>query len=298
LTPRAHLLAALGVAHQPPAFIIPVPGFQPGGLRGGLQKSVQESMGLEYDLGSNTIATATVFHNGFFDMSDALSVSQPMIAGCAPGTFPADTLSGDPERQPTGNGGGCGVPRFPQGTVGGDRAGGGGQGLETANQQRQAAAFEARATGTAYGLELYIKRKLTSRLGGFLSYTLSRSTRTTGGQTFIASFDRTHVLNTAVAYDLGRNWRAGTRFTFYTGLPKAQDPTDPSATRLAPFYRVDLRLEKRWQLGRKTWISFVAEWMNATLVKEAIGTSCTLQGCQETKIGPVTIPSIGIEGGF
>jgi hypothetical protein len=298
LSQRAHLLAALGVAHQPPAFVIPVPGFQPGGLRGGLQKSVQESMGFEYDLGSNTLATVTVFHNGFFDMSDALSVSQPMVSGCAPGTYPTGTLAGDPERQPTGNGGGCGVPRFPTGTIGSDRSGGGGQGSTTAGQQRQAAAFEARANGTAYGLEVYVKRKLTSRVGGFLSYTLSRSTRTADGQTFIASFDRTHVLNTALAFDLGRNWRAGTRFTFYTGLPKAPDPTDPGATRLDPFFRVDLRLEKRWQLGRKTWISFVAEWMNATLTKEAIGTSCTLQGCQETKIGPVTIPSIGVEGGF
>ena len=115
---------------------------------------------------------------------------------------------------------------------------------------------------------------------------------------FIASFDRTHVLNAAIAYDLGRNWRAGVRGTFYTGLPKAPDPTDPGSTRLAPFFRVDLRLEKRWQLSRRWWISFVAEWMNATLSKESIGTSCTLQGCQETKIGPVTLPSIGIEGGF
>ena len=59
-----------------------------------------------------------------------------------------------------------------------------------------------------------------------------------------------------------------------------------------------MRLEKRWQLGRKTWLSLVAEWMNVTFSKEEIGTSCTLQGCQATSVGPVTIPSLGIEGGF
>lgn len=152
--------------------------------------------------------------------------------------------------------------------------------------------------GTAYGLELFLKRRLTTRLGGFFSYTLSRSTRIKGKDEFVATYDRTHVLNAALAYNLGRNWRAGTRVVFYTGLPKAPDPTDPTSTRLPPFFRTDLRLEKRWQLGQRTWISFVAEWMNATLSKETVSTTCTLQGCQTQTIGPVTIPSLGVEGGF
>ncbi len=296
LTQNARLLSALGIAHQTPSFVIPVPGFQPAGLSGGLQRALQESFGAEVDLGAGTTATATVFHNAFFNLSDALSVTPPDISGCQPGQFPSDTISGDPGGQPGGTGR-CG-PRFTPGTIGSDRAGGGGQGAQSAGDVQQAQAFATRATGSAYGFELYFKRRLTSRLGGFLSYTLSRSTRTANGEDFIASFDRTHVLNAAVAYDLGRNWRAGTRVTYYTGLPKALDPTDPGSTRLAPFFRLDLRLEKRWQLNPRWWISFVAEWLNATLTKESIGTSCTLQGCQETKIGPVTIPSLGIEGGF
>jgi hypothetical protein len=291
-----NLLAALGVAHQTPSFVVPVPGFQPGGLKDGLQTALQESTGVEMDLGSGMIATATVFHNAFFNLSDALSVLPPDIGGCQPGQFPSETLSGDPGTQPMGNGR-CGQ-RFTPGTLGSDRAGGGGQGAQSVSDVQQAQAVETRSTGSAYGLELYFKRKLTSRLGGFLSYTLSRSTRTANNMDFIASFDRTHVLNAAVAYDLGRNWRAGVRTTFYTGLPRAPDPSDPTSTRLSPFFRLDLRLEKRWQLSRKWWISFVAEWMNATLSKESVGTNCTLQGCQEEKIGPVTIPSIGLEGGF
>ena len=152
--------------------------------------------------------------------------------------------------------------------------------------------------GTAYGLELFLKRKLTTRIGGILSYTLSHSVRSVGRSRFVADFDRTHVVTGAVAYNLGRNWRAGTRVTFYTGLPKAPDPFDGS-TRMPSFFRLDVRLEKRWQLGQKTWISFVAEWMNATLSKETVGaTNCTLQGCTPQVIGPVTIPSLGVEGGF
>jgi len=296
VTERVRLLSAFGIAHQPPAFVIPVPGVAPGGLDGGLQTAVQESAGVEVDLGQQTIATATVFHNGFFNMSDALSVTQPTVSGCAPGTFPMDSLAGDRGSQPMGNAS-CG-PRFSQGTVGPDHSAGGGQAAQSNGDVQTAQAFETRSNGTAYGLELFVKRKLTKRLGGIFSYTLSRSTRTANNQDFVASFDRTHVVNAAVAYDLGRNWRAGTRVTFYTGLPAAPNPSDPGQTRLSPFFRLDLRLEKRWQLSKRWWISFVAEWMNVTLSKEAVGTNCTLSGCTEVTIGPVTIPSIGVEGGF
>lgn len=295
---RLNFLAAFGLAHQPPAFVVPVPGFQPGGLRGGLQLAVQQSAGLEYDLGDATSLTATVFHNGFLNMSDPLGATQMTVDGCPPGSFPADTLSGDRGSQPTsGRARDCGKPPatfLPLGTVGPDNSGGGaGSGATTA-----ANALEARTDGYSYGLELFLKRRLTSRVGGFLAYTLSRSVRTFGNHQFVATFDRTHVINGALAYNLGRNWRAGTRVTFYTGLPKAPDPSDPSSSRLPPFFRLDLRIEKRWQLGRRTWLSFVAEWMNATLSKEAIATTCTLQGCQTQTIGPITIPSLGIEGGF
>jgi hypothetical protein len=294
MTPRSHLLWAMGLAHQPPAFAIPVPGFQPGGLKGGLQTAVQESTGIEWELGNATTATATVFHNGFFNMSDALGVTQPSPTGCVPGTFPTGSLPGDPGGEPRSDN--C-APPFKQGVLGPDHTGGGGQAAEDSDTSTTIQALEARTNGSAYGLELFLKRKLTERFGGFLSYTLSRSMRTYGNQTYLAAFDRTHVLNVAGAYDLGRNWRAGARVVFYTGLPKAPDPTDPG-TRLAPFFRLDVRLEKRWQLGRKTWLSLVAEWMNVTLSKEQVGTSCTLQGCQATTVGPITIPSVGIEGGF
>ena len=299
VTRRLRFLTTFGLAHQPPAFVVPLPGFQPGGLRGGLQLAVQQSAGVEYDLGDATNVTATVFHNGFFDMSDPLGATAREANGCIPGTFPSDTLAGDRGASPTsGRSGSCGTPRFTVGTVGPDLSGGSGQGADGRGTTRAANALAARTNGASYGLELFLKRRLTSRIGGFLSYTLSRSERTFEDRKFVASFDRTHVVNAAVAYNLGRNWRAGTRVTFYTGLPKAPDPTDPGASRLPAFFRVDLRLEKRWQLGRRAYLSFIAEWMNATLSKEAISTTCTLQGCETRTIGPITIPSLGIEGGF
>ena len=239
VTPKLTLIAAFGLAHQPPSFVAPVPGYTPATLYNGLQTSLQTSTGLELKLPSAVTATATVFSNAFFNMSDALGSSNFN-----------DTSD-----------------------------------------------IDQRSLGQAYGLELFVRRSLTERLGGFLTYTLSRSTRSVGNEKFLSAFDRTHVGNVALAYDLGRNWRAGARLMFYSGIPKQPDlppglvqpPRTTSVERGPWFYRLDLRLEKRWNIKRTGWISFVAEMLNATLHKETLG---------DTDIGPVTIPSIGVEGGF
>ena len=92
-------------------------------------------------------------------------------------------------------------------------------------------------------------------------------------------------------------WRAGTRFTVYTGTPVVPPgngslippPRSLSPARDPAFYRLDLRLEKRWKLSETRWLAFVAEMMNATLHKEVL---------LGRTIGPVSIPSLGLEGAF
>jgi hypothetical protein len=232
------IVHADGVAHQPPSFIVPVPGLVPGSLNGGLQTSFQSSAGVEAELPWDLKATATVFDNVFLNMSDVLGT----------------------------------------------------------NLSNLAANLQQRALGSAVGFELFVRRNLTKKLGGFLTYTLSRSTRAFGSQEFPSAFDRTHVFNAALGYDLGKGWRAGTRVVFYTGTPKIIEyrgaiapPPSQSPDREPSFYRLDLRLEKRWKVGKSGWLAFVAEVLNATLNKEVV---------QTQTIGPVTIPSIGLEGGF
>jgi hypothetical protein len=176
--------------------------------------------------------------------------------------------------------------------------------------------------GRAYGLELMLRRPFSKRLSGLLSYTLSRATReahfiTTSGvddvATVVSEFDRTHVLNAVLSYDLGRRWRVGGRFLFYTGTPYSNLdgslPVPPyNAYRDPAFYRLDFRLEKRWRLGRDGSIAFVLEGQNVTLRKEisGLGLDCegkpTAQGetttCQRSTVGPLTIPSVGVEAFF
>src|SRR5690606_11452953 len=76
VTDDIRLLHALGMAHQPPSFIVPVPGLAVANLRGGLQRSLQAAAGVEVDFSFAT-ATVTVFDAVFLNMTDTIGVRPP-----------------------------------------------------------------------------------------------------------------------------------------------------------------------------------------------------------------------------
>jgi TonB family protein len=164
--------------------------------------------------------------------------------------------------------------------------------------------FNRRTTGSSIGMELTLRRRLTRRLGGFLSYTLSRSERMLGRSRAASAFDRTHVLNVAGSYDFGRGFKAGTRMLLYSGYPITQiAPTLlyqlQQTGRLPPFFRFDARLEKRWSVASgRGWLSLVLEVQNAFGAKEMLVSPDQCGVGKDCRIGPITIPSIGLEGGF
>jgi hypothetical protein len=154
---------------------------------------------------------------------------------------------------------------------------------------------ETRPNGRAFGGELALRRRLTERVGGMLSYTLSRSTRTLGSVEAASAYDRTHVANLALGVELGRGWRAGARALAYSGAPASgfigSDPNIPpvaSSGREPLFCRLDTRLEKRWSWSAERWLSLVLEALNTTARSE------TNQRSTQTFL----VPSIGLEGGF
>ncbi|OJY25167.1 MAG: hypothetical protein BGO98_08260 [Myxococcales bacterium 68-20] len=260
---RLRIIHAYGVASQPPSTPIALPGITIARLRGGLQRAVQTSAGVEVDLPSDFTATGTVFHNAFYDLNDALGTAQVELVDIER----SDSLLG-------------------------------------------------KSRGSAFGLELGVRRKLTQRIAGLASYTLSRSMRTVNGQRVLSAYDRPHVFTAALSVDLGKQWRAGARFVTYSGIPmSAAQPAFPEQlvgvppSRTPVFVRADLRLEKRWQMGRDGWIGVVLEALNATLSREVTGYACrtalalpgstpAVPGCYERVIGPVSVPSLGVEGGF
>ena len=153
--------------------------------------------------------------------------------------------------------------------------------------------FDSNGRGQAYGLELLLSRKLVKRVSAIVSYTLSRSElgSTRNRPAFTSLFDRTHVLQVASAVDLGRGWFASGRTVVYTGWPSLQ-----RAARLPPFFRFDARLEKRWKWRKIGHLSLIFEALNATASKEVLSQECVQNVCKNQTIGPIVVPSIGVEG--
>jgi TonB family protein len=271
-------LSTVGLAHQYPTlrvgsvppYEIAVPGFPFGGSQ--LQTVAQASQGIEVALPADFTGTVTGFLSGWSGLTD-------LTANCVQ-ISPPDGPRLCPDDQPV--------------------------------------------HGRTYGLELLVRRPLSKRLTGWLSYTLSRSTReahfvTASGNeataTIVGDYDRTHVLNVMGAYDLGLRWRFGARFVFFSGLPYSDHfppeqgfPLPPlNDQRFPPFYRADVRLEKRWSLGNERSLAFVAEVQNVTLSKEARSYDCSVRqigsaplsmACRVSTLGPITLPSVGVEAFF
>ena len=161
-------------------------------------------------------------------------------------------------------------------------------------------ALDRRATVSAAGLELHVSRPVTNRLGGFVSYTLSRSEQSSREQKSPSGFDRTHVLQTALSYEISPGFRAGARAVVYSGVPELNLEGSPHFTasrRGSPFFRLDLRAEKRFRIGQRGYWALIAEILNATSTKEVVRLDCG-EACRERSAGPVVLPSVGIEAGF
>jgi len=274
-------LTTLGLAHQYPSLrignvpapMVSVPGF-PFETRK-LQRAAQASQGIELLLPADLVLTATGFYSRFSGLTD-------LTASCF--------QHSDEMPMP-------GVPFVPPYICPSNKP----------------------VRGQAYGLELLLRRPFTKRLSGWLSYTLSRATKRArfltpaGGEDLAnvpSEFDRTHVLNAILGYDLGRRWRVGGRLLFQSGTPysklEGSLAVPPyNAYRNPAFYRVDFRLEKRWRLGKDGSIAFVLEGQNVTLSTEvtSLGMDCEgmpgqVETCKQSTAGPLTIPSVGVEAFF
>ncbi|HEX5099671.1 MAG TPA: TonB-dependent receptor [Polyangiaceae bacterium] len=150
------------------------------------------------------------------------------------------------------------------------------------------------------GLELRVKRAFTHKLGGFVSYTLSRTWRSSGDEESVSGFDRPHVVQAALAYDFGKGLTTGVRGVFYSGVPELNLQGTPHFTtdrRGRPYFRADVRVAKRWKLGETSYWGITAEILNATSTSEVVRLDCGVR-CAQRVAGPVILPSIGVEAGF
>lgn len=159
---------------------------------------------------------------------------------------------------------------------------------------------QTRVLGRAYGLELYIKRSLTKRLGGFISYTYSTTLRSLDRISTRSGYDRPHVLNAALSYELNWGVRFSTKVVLGSGIPtRTTTPDgfvfDENRSRSRPLVRVDAKLEKRFHPNKHIDWGLNVEVLNATYTGNVSRRSCGPEGCIEEGTAPIIFPSLGAD---
>lgn len=112
--------------------------------------------------------------------------------------------------------------------------------------------------GRSYGAEFFLKKKM-GKLNGWLSYTLSKSTRSfpeiDDGEPFPANYDRRHDLSLTASWEFAEKWSVGATFVYTSGkavtLPDsryliegrvATEYQSRNSFRMKPYHRADLSL--------------------------------------------------------
>src|SRR6185295_4220899 len=199
------LKASAGIYHQPPRFVLPLPGLDQMPLRYGLLRSFQNSLGVEVPLAERFQLTT----EGFFNYMDPtifdLSVNQDSVVTDANTTL-----------FPTGE------PRPMEGQDFIDR-------------------LTKPQLGRSYGLEVLLRRAAKTGIFGWVSYTLSRSERLRDGVWTPYDFDRSHLINVVAGLPLRRNWDVGLRLQYQSGKP-VTTTAGYNEARTAGYVRFDIRV--------------------------------------------------------
>jgi TonB family protein len=227
------LKASAGIYHQPPRFVLPLPGLDMMPLKYGLLRSYQTSLGAEIPLEKRFQLSV----EGFFNYMDPtifdLTVNDQSVT-----TLPNNTL-------------------VPTTIV-----------TPPMDLQEFIDRLTKPQTGRAYGLEVLLRRQSKTGVFGWVSYTLSRSERLHPSGWAPYDFDRTHLVNVVAGLPLPRNWDIGIRWQYQSGKPTTTT-AGYNAARGDGFLRFDLRVDKR-AVWRRWLLDFYIDVTNVALLPEEI----------------------------
>jgi TonB family protein len=173
--------------------------------------------------------------------------------------------------------------------------------------------FRNSRIGETIGLEVLIRREVTRKLYGWLSYTLSRTRELEfdddAWETSI--FDQTHVGNAVASYKFDNGWEAGARFRYSTGRPETPivggtfDADDGDfrnlgggfrSQRRKAFHQTDVRVEKTWVFD--TWM--IGTYLDIQNLFNVENVEATQYDYRRRESAPVTslpfLPTIGVRG--
>jgi TonB family protein len=172
--------------------------------------------------------------------------------------------------------------------------------------------FVNEGRGYTRGLEVLIKREVSDKLFGWLSYTYSHSERALPARRLIlTAFDQTHVANAVVSWRAGAGWELGARWRAATGRPDtpvvdatydadgggfAELEGDARSIRLPFFNQLDLRVEKTWLFD--TWS--MGAYIDVQNVLDHDNVEAIEYDYRYRETAPVTgvpiLPTIGVRG--
>ena len=186
---------------------------------------------------------------------------------------------------------------------------------ETVSGQTRPVVLDNAGSGRVYGLELLVRKELTSRFFGWLAYTLSRSDRIDrpGQPRRLFDFDQTHNLTAIASYKLGGGWQLGARYRIITGNPNTPvigsrylagyDAYLPiygpaNSVRVPPFHQLDVRLDKTWTFDSWLLDAYldVLNTYNHRAI-EGLVYSYDYSGMSYFRGLPI-IPTLGLKGSF
>ena len=169
--------------------------------------------------------------------------------------------------------------------------------------------------GRVQGVELFVRRQLSDRFFGWLSYTLSRSERIDrpGEQWRPFDNDQTHVLTLIGSYQLPAGFEVGARFRYATGNPftpvlgaRRDDLSDVyipyfgavNSGRLPAFNQLDVRVDKTFTFEQWTLEAFL-EVLNAYNNPSVEGVTYSYDYRQRAYFSGIPlIPNLGVKGRF
>ncbi|MBK9031930.1 MAG: TonB-dependent receptor [Myxococcales bacterium] len=226
------LKGSLGVYHQPPRFVLPLPGLDLMPLEYGLLRSYQASVGAELPLAGRLQLTGEAYFNYLDPTLFDLSVNAASVVTEANSTL------------------------FPINAPGPGR------------QQEIIDRLTTPQRGRSYGLEVMARRQASSGLFGWISYTLSASERARDGGWVPYDFDRRHLVNVVAGLPLRRNWDVGLRMQYQSGKPTTTTAGYNTA-RTDGYLRFDVRVDKR-VVYRDWLLDFYVDVTNVALLPEEV----------------------------
>lgn len=224
------LKASLGRYHQPPRFLVPIPGLDQLPLSYGMLASTQGALGFELRLLDGISLDVQAYYSDMDPVIFDLSINQ-------------NSLQDLPTNLP-------------------------GQVEENGTAQDIADRLLTPQQGRAYGTEMMLRKRSRTGIYGWFAYTLSRSERKREGEWVPFDFDRTHILNAVLGIPLGSGWEIGGRFQFQSGSP-VTTTYGYNEGRKQPFIRLDMRIDKR-AVWRSWLLDYYIDIQNLLLSAEEV----------------------------